>query len=237
MREFDPRGADVSMGRGATPGDLRDAPQRYKELQEELRQIELAPETKHGEDRLERYERELRLRSMREDFQANAEAQIPQPRNTAMLAVIMTVASFLLCAACAGGTFFGLQLLTQAPDAQTTANGFWSSVTAADYATAHDTYLSPSLRASEDLDQFTTIAQQADTSYGKVSSVALVQQQTAGNQVTLTYTIVRSNKLTYPVTLVLTLRQNNWTISDYGNTFSPTTAPTKTPSPAASKTP
>jgi hypothetical protein len=227
MRDFDPGRSEPSIGRGTPPEDLREATIRFKETQEELRQMEFAPETKRGEDRLDRYEREVRLRSMREDFQAGAESQIPRPRNTAFLALVMTVASFLMCAFCAGGTFFGLQLLGQAPNPQTSSDGFWQSVKGADYTTAHDSYLSPGLAGTQNVQQFSQIAQQADTKYGKVTSANVLTTQMNGRtEALITYTVVRaggtsgSNK-SYPVVITLELRQNAWSISDYGNAFSP----------------
>jgi hypothetical protein len=229
MREFNPGRADVSTGRATPPEDLREASARYKEIQEELLQMELAPETTRGEDRLERYEREMRLRAMREEFQAGTESQVPQPRNTAMLALVMTVASFLMCAFCAGGTFFGLQLLTQAPNPQTISDGFWQSVEGGDYSTAHDSYLSPSLASAQNVEQFTKIAQQADTTYGKVlSAKVLTTQMNGASQAVFTYTVVRAgtngHQSSYPVALTLTLKQKAWAITDYGTAFSPSSS-------------
>ena len=234
MREFDPGRSDVSAGHAAGPEDLHEASVRYKEIQEELRQMELAPETRHGEDRLDRYEREMRLRSMREEFQANAESQIPQPRNSAMLALVMTVASFLMCAFCAGGTYFGLQLLGQAPNPQTVSDGFWHSIVGGDYATAHDSYLSPSLAGAQNVEQFTAIAQQADTTYGKVVSATVVSTQMSGTtEAIITYSVVRAGtkgkQQTYPVAITLTLHQNAWSIADYGIAFTPSSTNVPTP--------
>ncbi|HEX9057477.1 MAG TPA: hypothetical protein VF818_08070 [Ktedonobacterales bacterium] len=239
MREFNRRVANAQSGR-ATPEELREATQRYKELQDELRQMDLSPETRNGEERLDRYERELRLRAMREDFQANAETPLPQPRNSAMLALIMTVASFLLCAFCAGGTYTGLLLLNQTPNPQTAADAFWSALegasSATDYQSIHDTYLAPSLRVAQSGDQFATLAMQADKQFGKVTSASLSKSDTAtSNQATLTYTVTRTDangaKKTYAVTLALTLRQNSWAISDYSNLFTPATSSTAPTTP------
>jgi hypothetical protein len=226
MRDFNAGRGDVSIGRGTSPEDLRDASARLKEIQEELLQMELAPETTHGEDRLDRYEREMRLRYMREEFQASTDVQIPQPRNTALLALVMTVASFLMCAFCAGGTYFGLQLLSQTPSPQTTSDGFWQSVEAADYSTAHDSYLAPSLTVAQNVEQFTTVAQQADTSYGKVISAKMVSTQMSGTtEAIITYSVVRAgtkgHQITYSVAITLTLKQNSWSIADYANAFTP----------------
>lgn len=229
MRDYNQGRPDVSVTQRASPEELREASARYKDLQEELRQMELAPETTHGEDRLDRYERELRLRALREDFQASTDSPFPRPRNTALLALVMTVASFLMCAFCAGGTYFGLKLLTQAPSPQTTSDNFWQSVEAGDYASAHDNDLSPILASTQNLEQFTKIAQQADTTYGKVLSATVLSTQMNGTtQALITYTVVRAGtkgkQNSYPVTVTLTLKQNAWTITDYGNAFAPATS-------------
>ena len=89
MRELNRRAAAVKSRR-ATPEELREAQERYKAIQDELRQLELAPETKHGEERIERYERELRIRALREEFQSVAETRLPEPRNGVVLALVMT---------------------------------------------------------------------------------------------------------------------------------------------------
>lgn len=226
MREFNRRRAAAARSRRATPEDLREASQRYKEIQEELRQLDLAPETRHGEERLDRYERELRLRSMREDFQATVETPLPQPRNSAMLALVMTVASFLLCSFCFGGTYFALQYFTQAPSAQSTASDFWTTMENSDYNAVQSTYLSQALRVSQSADQFAQLAAAADKQYGRVTAATFVSQSsTSTTQTALTYTVVRTaangKQTMYPVVLTMTLRQNAWTIGDYGNLFQP----------------
>src|SRR5215469_12049083 len=60
-----------AKSRRATPGELREAGKRLKELEQELQQLQLLPETKHGEEREQRYERLLRIRGMREEFQGD----------------------------------------------------------------------------------------------------------------------------------------------------------------------
>jgi hypothetical protein len=234
MREFNRRRSAEAKSRRATPDELREATQRYKEIQDELRQLDLARETKQGEDRLDRYERELRLRAMREDFQANTDMPIPATRNPVMLALIMTVASFLLCAFCAGGTYYGLLLLNQTPTAQATADGFWADIIGGDYTAAHDDYLASTLAVAQSSDQFAKQAQAADQQYGKVTSAKLIQQNAPNKtQALLTYTVVRTDAKgktrSYPVILTLVLRQKNWSISDYGVLFTPSGASRFTP--------
>lgn len=226
MREFNRRRSAEAKSRRATPDELREATQRYKEIQEELRQMDLSRETKQGEERLDRYERELRLRAMREDFQATTDMPMPATRNPVMLALIMTVASFLLCTFCAGGTYYGLLLLNQTPTAQATADGFWADILGGDYTAAHDDFLSSTLTVAQTADQFAKQGDAADQQYGRVTSATLIQQNApTKTEALLTYTVVRTDakgkKLSYPVILTLVLRQKNWTISDYGVLFTP----------------
>ncbi|HLY31902.1 MAG TPA: hypothetical protein VKQ36_12805, partial [Ktedonobacterales bacterium] len=77
----------------ATPEELREARERMKEIEAELTQIELLPETKNGEEREQRYERVLRLREMRDDFERRFPIRQPRQPNSLTLALVMTVAS------------------------------------------------------------------------------------------------------------------------------------------------
>ena len=218
----------------ATPGELREASQRYKEIQGELRQMGLAPETTQGEERLDRYEREQRLRAMRDDFQ-DATGTYPRPqRNSALLALVMTVASFLMCAFCGGSTYFGLQLLNQKPSATDVASGFWSAMEAKDYQTAHDAYLGPTLTQQLPVQAFTTQAQQTDAQQGPVCAATLTQQATlSATSVSLTYAVTRTDsqntKHLTNVTLVLDQARGNWGIADIGTLFASPAAPSSTP--------
>lgn len=241
MREFDRRRlAEAKSGR-ATPEELREAAQRYKEQQDELRKTALMPETKQGEERLDRYEREQRLQAMRDQFQDATGTYPRPPRNSALLALVMAVSSFLLCAFCGGSTYFGLQLLNQKPSATEVANSFWTSMEAKDYTTAHDAYISPSLTLQLTMDTFTTQAQQVDAQLGPITAVALVRQVTTSKtSVSLTYAVTRTNshngKHLADVTLILQQVRNNWGISDIGTLFTtpvtPSTAPSTSGSPA-----
>lgn len=237
MREFDRRRLTEakSASTSATPEELREAAQRYKEQQSELRQTALMPETKQGEDRLDRYERAQRLRSMRDQFQDATGTYPRPPRNSALLALVMAVSSFLLCAFCGGSTYFGLQLLNQKPSAMDVANGFWTAMEAKDYTTAHDAYISPSLTLQLTVDTFTNQAQQADSQFGPVTSVALVHQATnSKTSVSLTYAVTRTDshnaKHLADVTLILLQVRNNWGISDIGTLFTTPASPSTTPS-------
>jgi hypothetical protein len=241
----DPDWSFNSGRRHISPDELRDASARYKEIQGELSQIDIAPETRNGEDRLDRYDRELRLRAMREDFQANAQTPLPQQqRNTTLLALVMTVASFLLCAFCAGGTYFGLALLNTRPDPQSVADGFWSAMQARDYGTAHDNYLSPVLRFQLSVDEFSRQAQIADSNDGVIQNVTPISDSkthaSIGNtQAALPYQVTRAGTAGKPyvttITLSLVVSQNAWGISDIGQLLSPPVPATPTP-PASGQT-
>lgn len=232
------RDPDRSFGSGRrrfSPDELRDASARYKEIQGELSQLDIAPETRNGEDRLDRYDRELRLRAMREDFQATAQTRLPQQqRNTAMLALVMTVASFLMCAFCGGSTYFGLQLLNQKPSATDVASGFWSSLEAKDYQTAHDAYIGPTLTLQLPVDTFTSQAQQVDGQLGPVTSATLTQQSTLSTtSISLTYAVTRTDsqntKHLTNVTLVVDQVRGTWGIADIGTLFATPASPSATP--------
>jgi hypothetical protein len=238
MRDYDSRRMAAARSRRASPEELRAARERYKELQEELRQLDVAPETKNGEDRLDRYDRDLRIQALREEFQALAETRLPPPRNGILLALMMTVGSFLLCAFCAGGTYTGLLLLNQKPTAQSASDGFWSDVIAGAYTQAHDDYFAPSLRVALSSQQFAIDGQNADTLYGKVTSAVVTK--VAGDQQTsaaITYAVQRTapggKVVTYPVTLTLSNHQGTWGIADIGAAITPHAAGVPAPTPTA----
>lgn len=242
MHELSRRVAAV-RSRRASPEELREAKERYKAIQDEMLQLQLTPETKNGEERIDRYERELRIRALREEFQSIAETQLHEPRNGAMLALVMTVASFLLCAFGAGGAYFGLQLINQKPTAQSTADSFWSAIKSQDYPTVHQDYLSPTLRVSIAPDAFIKQAQLADTQFGVITSAALIKQGTDSTTfASLTYAVVRTNargKTTpYTVVLLLETHQGNWGISDMGAAINPVQAGVPAPAtPSPGSTP
>lgn len=228
----------------ASPEELREAPKRVKELEEELRQIELSPEAKKGEEREQRYSRLLRLRSLRDEFQILRPLDVPRQPNSILLSVIMFVASFMLCATCIVVVVAGLQLLHQKPDPQATASGFWFDMEQQDYLQLQSTYLSPTLRVQYDQAQFLSAASYADTAFGKVTNA--VQLKQAGDMNTtaiFTYVVTRTlgtRNVSYNVTLKLAMHGGTWGVDDLGAALDPTQAgipapatpvPTDTPSP------
>ena len=60
----------VAKSRRASPEELREAQARIKEIDAELRQLELQPRQSRARSAEARYERVLRLREMRDDFES-----------------------------------------------------------------------------------------------------------------------------------------------------------------------
>lgn len=233
------RAAAEAKSHRASPEELREAGKRVKELEAELSKLEIQPETKGGEARQQRYARVLRLRSMREDFQGDRPLeQLNAPRSM-MVALVMTVASFLLCAFCVGGSYFALQIVNQKPDPAATVQNFWDDMEHKNYVDLHDNYLSPTLRVSLDQARFSAQASAADTAFGPVTSYTLLKQ--AGdmkNSETYTFSVVRGNHLTYQATLVLVFHGSSWGVDDLGASVDPTVAgvPAPTVAPTAAPT-
>lgn len=230
----------------ATPDELREAGKRVKEIEQEFRQFELNPETRHGEERTERYSRLLRLREMREDFQTSRPLEMPKQPNSYLLAIVMIVASFMLCASCVLGGFVGLQLIHQKPDPMAAASGFWYDMEQKSYADLQSTYLSPALRVQYE-GQFLSLANTADQEFGPVTNATLTNQ---GGDMTstaqLTYVVARADHITYTTTIILTLHGGSWGVDDLGAAIDPTKAgipapatptPTVAPIPTDASTP
>lgn len=208
----------------ATSEELREAGKRVKEIEQEFRQLDLSPETRHGEERLDRYSRLLRLREMREDFQTSRPLELPKQPNSYLLAIVMTIASFMLCASCVLGGFVGLQLVHQKPDPMATASGYWYDMENQRYADLQSSYLSPTLRVQYQ-SQFLSLANTADQEFGIVTNATLTHQ--AGNMTTtaqLTYAVTRANHITYTTTITLTQHGGTWGVDDLGATIDPTKA-------------
>lgn len=233
-----------AKSRLASPEELREAPKRVKELEQELRQLELSPEAKRGEEREHRYSRLLRLRSLREDFQIMRPLDVPRQPNSVLLTVVMFAAAFMLCASCVVGVVVGLQLVHQQPDPQATASGFWFDMEQQDYLQLQSTYLSPTLRVQYDQSQFLSTASYADQAFGKVTNA--VQTKQGGNltdTAIYSYVVTRTNgskNMSYTTTLTLTLHAGTWGVDDLGAAIDPTRAgipapatPTPTSSPGA----
>ena len=232
----------------ATPDELRDASKRVKELEQELlTSIELQPETKQGEDRLERYSRLLRLRALRDDFMSERPLRADHP-NGLIHALVMAVASFMLCGFCSGGALVGLQVLNYKPNPIDTATAFWEAVENQNYALIHTDYLSPTLRVQyDDPTEFATMAQASDTYYGLVTNFSLYKQAGDLTQTAvLTYIVTRGNGRSaknYYATLTLVVHAGSWGINDLGSSLDPSVdgslpaPPTPTPSPTPANTP
>jgi hypothetical protein len=225
-----------AKSRRATSEELRDAAKRVKEIEGELLQIDLQPETKWGESRLERYQRVLRLRSMRQRFQAGRPLDTSDQPNGALLALAMTVMTVLLCAFCAGGALVGIQFLHQKPDPIAAAAAFWDNMETQAYAEVEASYLSPTLRVQFENSAnnlFESAAKQADANYGQITNYQLLSQAGDLTQTAqLTYLITRGSHTTYKTTLTLILHGGVWGIDDLGSAINPQAAGLPPPPPS-----
>lgn len=247
MREFNRRQMAAARSRRATPDELREARERLKEIDAELKQTELLPETKNGEEREQRYQRVLRLRAMRDEFARKVPPQKPNHPNSIVLSLFMIVGSFLICSVCGGGTFFILRFVTQKPDPTVTSSGFWDDMMAQNYVDLHENFLYPTLRVQRSTEIFVSDAHTADQTYGKVTDAQLISvpdNATQVDDVQVTYMVTRtagSTSFHYNVTLELQLHSGVWGVSDFGDTFAPTgpgvpVQPTPTISPDTTPT-
>ena len=242
------RMAAAAKSRRATPEELREARNRVKEIDAELRQLELTPETTRGEDREQRYDRVLRLRQMREEFTSRFPTLEQTGTNSIVLAAAMTIMSFLTCAFCTGGFYFAYSALTFNPGPSSVATTFWSDLQTQNYQDAYSNTLNATLRGQMTQQQFLADAQQADTDYGPVTNATLVTQP--GNQTSnakLVYKVTRQKKggapIIYNATIQMVTQANVWGVSDLGASIYPTlggvqAAPgSQTPTASPSATP
>lgn len=235
----------AAKSRRATPEELRAAQSRIKEIDAELLQLELQPETKNGEEREARYERVLRLRAMRDDFESRFPVRAPNQPNSLILALVMTIGSFLTCAFCAGGAYFGFNALNYNPGPTAIGSTFWSDAKTQAYQDIYVNVLGTNLRIQFVQTQFINDATQADKDYGPVTDAVLVSQvSTQKTSETLTYNVTRTKpggkSVTYKTKLVLSANGNSWSVTDIGAAIYPTEAgvpavnqPTPTDTPAS----
>lgn len=235
MRDYNRRQVAQAKSRRASPEELSEARKRLKEIDEELRQIELTPEAKHGEERERRYERVVRLRAMRDEFAGVYPIREAERPNSLILALVMTVASFLLCTFCAGSVYGIYSILNQKPDPVASASAFWDDMEHQQYSDIKANYLSPALRVQLQ-DTLIVTAEQADKDYGVVSNAVLVGKPVGDltQHAVLTYSVTRNPKVTYIVKLVLDVHGGRWGVSDLGGATTPVTdgvAPVATATP------
>jgi len=218
--------AAAAKSRRASAKELSEARKRIKEIDNELRQIELQPETKQGEEREARYERVLRLRQMRDEFESRFPLRSPRQPNSLLLALVMTIGSFLTCAFFAGGFYFAYNALTFSPGPSVTASTFWSDVQTQSYQDIYLNVLATNLRLQYAQPQFLGDARQADTDYGNVTNETLTDQ--SGDLKTmevLTYRVTRvkgGKSTTYTAKLTLTASNGTWSVTDMGAAIYPT---------------
>lgn len=240
----------AAKSRRASAKDLREAQARIKEIDAELRQIELQPETKQGEEREARYQRVLRLRQMRSEFESRYPVREERQPNSVLLALVMTVGSFLVCAFCAGGFYFAFNALNYNPGPTATAATFWSDAQSQSYQDIYLNILATNLRLQMVQTQFLQDARQADTDYGPITNAVLTTPTSSvdanAKNVTLNYTVTRQKNggkpVNYKVTLVLAESNNSWSVTDFGAAIYPTEAgvpavKSATPTPTKAKGP
>ena len=224
MREFNRRQMAAARSRRATPAELREARERLKEIDAELQQMELLPETKNGEEREQRYERVLRLRAMRDEFARKVPPLKANHPNSILLSLFMIIGSFLICGGCAGGSFYMLRLITQKPDPTATSSSFWDDMKSQSYFDIHENLLTSTLRVQRTPDVFVSDGKAADDAYGKVTGATLISvpdNATQADDVKLTYSVTRGSSVKYNVTIELQWRAPSWGIADFGDTFAP----------------
>lgn len=221
------RMAAAARSRRATPKELRDARARVKEIDAELRRLDLSPETKRGEEREQRYERVVRLRQMRDEFTSRFPSLERRNANSLVLAAVMTIMSVLTCAFCAGGFYFAYSALTFNPGPSAVATNFWSDLESQSYQDAYSNMLSSTLRNEITQQQFMSDAQQADADYGPLISATLVSQPSnPTNTAKLVYKITRQKKgdkpVVYNATIQMTTVASVWGVTDLGASIYPT---------------
>lgn len=214
-----------------------DVERRYKELQDEIRKLELSPATRQGESREERYARRQRLQARRREF----EQMVRRPLALRALSNPLTVGAMLgaivlLCAISFLGGVALTGVFNKPALATDTAAQFWSAMENGDFGIAHQ-YLDP----HQDLQQFTQQANDAQLTLGPIVNIQLIAQtggQAKDNSASLTYTVMRAGtanvkSFSMPVTLRFENLQSNggWLIVDFGNLFpsSPPAPTTATP--------
>ncbi len=165
---------------------------------------------------------------MRDEFESRFPIRGPRQPNSLILALVMTVASFLTCAFCGGGLFFAYNALTQKPDPSATGDVFWGDMETQNYNDIRTNLMSATLRVGTDPNQFNLIAGQADKDYGFVTSYSLTQETGAAtSNAALIYHVTRTKQkkaTTYYTTLKFALVSGSWVITDYGAAISPTSA-------------
>jgi hypothetical protein len=228
----------------ASAGELAEAKVRVKEIEQELAQIPLLIETTHGEDREARYARVLKLRMLRQEFEAQHPYDKRPHANSLLLSFVLVVASFIFCAAIGLTAYGSYRFLTDKPDPVSTATNFWSDMETQQYKDAHANFFSPTLRVQEPASTFSNDAGAADATYGPITAAVLTSKQADASTATLTYKVTRTpasgKAVVYTTTIVMELFQGSWGVSNLGATINPSqggaVGPSPTPSPSPTKT-
>src|SRR5262249_40909734 len=149
VREKSRRTIARARSHRASKRELAEAKLRIKEIEQEFKDIPLLSETRKGEDRDARYARVLKLRALREEFEATHPYDKRPHANSLILSLVLIVASFVFCAAVGLVAYGSYRFLTDKPDPLTTATNFWAGMQAQTYADVHDNYFSPTLRVQQ----------------------------------------------------------------------------------------
>lgn len=205
-----------------------DVETRYKEIQEEMRQLQLSPEALQGESREARFEREQRLRALRREFDSMARIPLARRQRTGATVLIMSGIALLLCVISLFGGMALANNLGKAPDIQGTATNFMDAIKTQDYAGAH-TYLIN----DQDASGFEQKGTEADTALGVVthynelshtggnsgdtSGFATFEVDRAGGKGITGCQLVKAAQ--YVVVLQFTYVNGSWGIIDYGKLF------------------
>jgi hypothetical protein len=213
----DPRYSTIN-----TPEIPPDVEARYKEIQEELQRLSIAPEATAGESRAARYARRQRIKALRTEFDSMARTPLARRQRTGYTVLAMVGVALLLCALSLGGGVLLANQLNRPPDISSTATGFLDKIKQQDYGGAY-AYLARGFEP----EAFTLQAQTADTQFGSLTNYTKLSQQggqsgdTTGSASFEVYrsggTVKKANH--YVIVLQFTYASNTWQIFDYGEIF------------------
>ncbi len=210
-----------------TPEVPADVEARYKEIQEELQRLNIAPEATAGESREARFERRQRIKALRQEFASTARPPSGARQHTGYTVLAMVGIALLLCAFSVGGGMLLANQLNRPADISGTTTDFLDKIKQQDYGGAI-TDLAPGFEP----ESFTLQAQSADKQFGTLTNYTKLSQQggKSGDATgSASYEIYRSGGTAmkanhYVIVLQFTYTSNHWQIFDYGGIFKgPTT--------------
>ncbi|MBA3826788.1 MAG: hypothetical protein H0X24_23195 [Ktedonobacterales bacterium] len=238
----------------ARPSEIPpDVEARYRAIQAEMQQLQLAPEALVGESREARYARQQRLRQLRREFDAASRYPLARrQRSAATTVVLMASVGVLLCMLSIGGGVLVNNILSRPPDISGTITNFMDDIKSQDYSSAY-TYLAQN---GQDVQAFIGTAGTADNAMGNVikyQQISQINGKSGDVTASVTFNITRAgNDSTdlgydkrpggvYPsIVVIMTYGGDKWRVSDYGSLFrvvplGDTPTPAVTPTPAKGK--